>query len=209
MVLLAGRESMRRGRLAPVRIDELAADAPGFDGHSLYCRLSRQPWANPAYQLRIPQTLIAFSTKAGIPICLRIFVDIHVGVDRRHPATTSAEATPAASPSAIIVRDSRHEEAAMCEKDAPRDAAIRLSYFCGQQTAVGDAVGLFQVFEPAASEIAFAVGIQCMVGESDDLLTAAAGTGGRRARPARAARSGPPGGAIRGCPPRGNMLLKR
>lgn len=34
MVLLAGRESMRRGRLAPVRIDELAADAPGFDGHS-------------------------------------------------------------------------------------------------------------------------------------------------------------------------------
>ncbi len=34
MVLLAGRESMRRGRLAPVRIDELPADAPGFDGHS-------------------------------------------------------------------------------------------------------------------------------------------------------------------------------
>ena len=34
MVLLAGRESMRRGRLAPVHIDELAADAPGFDGHS-------------------------------------------------------------------------------------------------------------------------------------------------------------------------------
>ncbi len=34
MVLLAGRESMRRGRLAPVRIDEFAADAPGFDGHS-------------------------------------------------------------------------------------------------------------------------------------------------------------------------------
>ena len=34
MVLLAGRESMRRGRLAPVRIDELAADAPGFDGDS-------------------------------------------------------------------------------------------------------------------------------------------------------------------------------
>lgn len=34
MVLLAGRESMRRGRLTPVRIDELAADAPGFDGHS-------------------------------------------------------------------------------------------------------------------------------------------------------------------------------
>ena len=34
LVLLAGRESMRRGRLTPVRIDELAADAPGFDGHS-------------------------------------------------------------------------------------------------------------------------------------------------------------------------------
>jgi len=34
MVLLAGRESMRRGRLTPVRIDELRADAPGFDGHS-------------------------------------------------------------------------------------------------------------------------------------------------------------------------------
>ena len=34
MVLLAGRESLRRGRLTPVRIDELRADAPGFDGHS-------------------------------------------------------------------------------------------------------------------------------------------------------------------------------
>ena len=34
MVLLAGRESMRRGRLTPVRIDELPADAPGFDGHA-------------------------------------------------------------------------------------------------------------------------------------------------------------------------------
>ena len=34
MVLLAGRESMRRGRLTPVRFDELPADAPGFDGHS-------------------------------------------------------------------------------------------------------------------------------------------------------------------------------
>ncbi len=34
MVLLAGRESVRRGRLTPVRIDELSADAPGFDGHS-------------------------------------------------------------------------------------------------------------------------------------------------------------------------------
>ena len=34
MVLLAGRESMRRGRLTSVRIDELPADAPGFDGHS-------------------------------------------------------------------------------------------------------------------------------------------------------------------------------
>ena len=34
MILLAGRESMRRGRLTPVRIDELPADAPGFDGHS-------------------------------------------------------------------------------------------------------------------------------------------------------------------------------
>lgn len=29
-----GRESIRRGRLTPVRIDELPADAPGFDGHS-------------------------------------------------------------------------------------------------------------------------------------------------------------------------------
>ena len=34
MVLLAGRESMRRGRLTPVRIDELPAAAPGFDGDS-------------------------------------------------------------------------------------------------------------------------------------------------------------------------------
>ena len=33
MVLLAGRESMRRGRLAPVGIEELRADGPGFDGH--------------------------------------------------------------------------------------------------------------------------------------------------------------------------------
>jgi len=34
MVLLAGRESRRRGRLTPVRVDELRADASGFDGHS-------------------------------------------------------------------------------------------------------------------------------------------------------------------------------
>lgn len=34
MILLAGRESMRRGRRTRVRIDELRADAPGFDGHS-------------------------------------------------------------------------------------------------------------------------------------------------------------------------------
>ena len=34
MVLLAGRESIRRGRLTPVCIDELPTDAPGFDGHS-------------------------------------------------------------------------------------------------------------------------------------------------------------------------------
>ena len=34
MVLLAGRESMRRDRLTPVRIDELPADATGFDGHA-------------------------------------------------------------------------------------------------------------------------------------------------------------------------------
>ena len=33
MILLAGRESMRRGRLTPVLIDELPANAPGFDGH--------------------------------------------------------------------------------------------------------------------------------------------------------------------------------
>ena len=32
--LYQDRESMRRGRLTPVRIDELPADAPGFDGHS-------------------------------------------------------------------------------------------------------------------------------------------------------------------------------
>ena len=34
MILLAGRESMRRGRLTSVRIDDLPADAPGFDGHA-------------------------------------------------------------------------------------------------------------------------------------------------------------------------------
>ena len=34
MILLAGRESMCRGRLTPVRIDELPTDAPGFDGRS-------------------------------------------------------------------------------------------------------------------------------------------------------------------------------
>ena len=34
LILLAGRESMRRGRLTPVRIDALPVDAPGFDGHS-------------------------------------------------------------------------------------------------------------------------------------------------------------------------------
>ena len=33
MVLLASRESVRRGRLTPVHIDELPADAPGFDDH--------------------------------------------------------------------------------------------------------------------------------------------------------------------------------
>ena len=34
MILLAGRESMRRARLTPVLIDELPANAPGFDGRS-------------------------------------------------------------------------------------------------------------------------------------------------------------------------------
>jgi len=34
MVLLGGRESRRRGRLTPVGVDELRADASGFDGHS-------------------------------------------------------------------------------------------------------------------------------------------------------------------------------
>ena len=32
MILLAGQKSMRRGRLTPVFIDEIAVDAPGFDG---------------------------------------------------------------------------------------------------------------------------------------------------------------------------------
>ena len=34
MILLAGRESIRRERLTSVRIDDLPADAPGFDGHA-------------------------------------------------------------------------------------------------------------------------------------------------------------------------------
>ena len=51
----------------------------------------------------------------------------------------------------------------MCEKEAPPRGGDQVVILCGQQTAVGDAVGLLQLLELDAFDIALAVRIQRMV----------------------------------------------